>query len=91
MSTLEVQQEIVEVKAKIAAIEAKIAAIEAQDSSHPRLPGLEQQLAELYKEKNRLAGGEPFGLCAAGVCALSPEPVTWWPSNVQGTTAVRLV
>jgi len=78
MSTLEeVQREIVEVKAQI----ADIRKLDSNDPFKPtcmlELPGLQQQLAELYKEKNRLAEGEPLGRYAAGVCALACDP-HWW-------------
>ncbi len=62
MSTLEeVQREIVEVKAKIAAIETLNSSDPLYTTHSQRLPGLDAQLAELLKEKNRLAGGELVG------------------------------
>lgn len=78
MSTLEeVQQEISDVKAKISAIEKLDSSDPLRQISLQRLPGLEQQLAELYKQRNTLAAGEPLGLYAAGACIFACDPHCW--------------
>ena len=62
--------EVDEVKAEIAAVKAEIAEVKQLDVAHPdrqRLPALDQQLAELRKKENMLAG-----VGCASIVALSP-------------------